>query len=49
MKYNKAMFNVDPKIWKAFRMQTLSENKTATEVIVKLITDYLNINPNKKK
>ena len=48
MKHNKAMFNVDPEIWKAFRMKTLSENKTETEVNVNFLKEYIR-DPEKKK
>ena len=41
MKNNKAMFNVDPDIWKQFRAKTILENKTATEVIVNFLAEYI--------
>jgi macrodomain Ter protein organizer (MatP/YcbG family) len=42
METKKMSFNVDIAIWKKLKTKAIEEGKTVTQILLRLITEYLN-------
>ena len=45
----KVSMNIPPDLWKALKFKALEENTTATEILVRLATEYLAKTAKRKK